>query len=138
MFQKLPSRATFIKLVHFLLAGLPSFLIAVPLNILFVRYCGWPMPAAYALVLVIQVTINFWICVNYVFNRDLSRSLPSLFVTFLAGILSARIMDWGIYSLLTWLGMNYILAQFLNVALFSILKFSFAKRTLEGTHSPSA
>jgi putative flippase GtrA len=127
-----PVPPSFLKLFKFLAIGIPAFLVAIPINYLLVEKLLWPKPAAYALVLVIQVTINFFACIYFVFQRDESTSLRSQFVLFMSGILSARVMDWGAYSLLTWLGMNYMLAQFLNVAIFSIAKFSFARRTIEG------
>ena len=124
---------SFFKLLKFLVVGLPAFLIAIPLNLILVEKLFWPKPAAYALVLVVQVTLNFFACIYFVFKRDASKSLRSQFILFMSGILSARVMDWGVYSLLTWLGMNYIVVQFLNVTLFSVLKFSFARRTIEGS-----
>jgi len=129
----IPSRSTLIGLSRFLLAGLPAFIMAVPLNMLLVDRLAWPKPAAYALVLVAQVSINFWICVKFVFTRDARRNLAGQFVTFLGGIMAARALDWTTYSIMTWIGVHYVIAQLLNVVVFSILKYSFAKRTIEGS-----
>ena len=131
------------KVLRFILFGIPAFLIAIPLNWFLVEKLLWPMPAAYALVLVAQVTINFFACSLFVFKRDESKSLRSQFVMFMSGILTARVLDWGIYTLLTWLGMNITLAQFLNVVVFSITKFTFARKAIEGnttqpTHNNAA
>jgi putative flippase GtrA len=121
-----------LKITRFILYGIPAFLIAIPLNYFLVQKLLWPKPAAYALVLVVQVTINFFACILFVFKRDESKSLRSQFVMFMSGILTARVLDWGIYTLLTWLGMNITLAQFLNVVVFSITKFTFARKAIEG------
>ncbi|BCX48299.1 hypothetical protein HAHE_22070 [Haloferula helveola] len=121
------------KLFRFLLVGIPAFLIAIPLNLLLVETLGWPKPAAYALVQVVQVGINFFACILFVFRRDTSRNLLSQFLLFVSGILAARILDWGLYSLLVKLvPFHYILLQLFNAGLFSVAKFVFARRVLEG------
>jgi putative flippase GtrA len=127
------SRAFFIKLFKFLAVGIPAFLIAVPLNWLLVDSLHWPKPVAYALVLIIQVTINFFACILFVFKRDTSKSLLSHFVLFMSGILTARALDWGLYTLLvSTTPIHYLIIQFSNVFLFSLAKFAFVRRTLEG------
>jgi len=121
------------KLLKFLAVGLPAFLIAIPLNLLLVESLHWPKPAAYALVLVVQVTINFFACILFVFKRDASRSMLSQFLVFMAGILAARVLDWGLYSILVKITpVHYIAFQLFNVIIFSLTKFSFARRTIEG------
>ncbi len=120
------------KLLKFLAVGIPAFLIAIPLNIYFVDYLHWPKPAAYALVLAIQITINFFACVFLVFKRDTSKNLASQFVLFMSGILAARVLDWGLYSLLVnVVPFHYIIIQVFNVILFSLAKFTFAKNVIE-------
>jgi len=121
------------KLLKFLAVGIPAFLIAIPLNIYLVDHLGWPKPAAYALVLLIQVTINFFACILFVFKRDESRSMAAQFTLFMSGILVARLLDWGLYSVLVnTVPVHYIAIQFFNVILFSLAKFTFARRTIEG------
>jgi putative flippase GtrA len=127
------------KLLKFLGVGIPAFLIAIPLNLLLVEKFLWPKPAAYALVLVIQVTINFFACVFFVFERDTSKSLGKQFLLFMSGILAARVLDWGLYSILVkTTPFHYIAIQFFNVIIFSLAKFSFARRTIEGKTSAPA
>ena len=83
--------------------------------------------------LVIQVTINFFACILFVFQRDTSKSLLSQFVIFMSGILAARVLDWGLYSILVkTTPIHYLIIQFANVILFSLAKFAFARRTFEG------
>jgi putative flippase GtrA len=121
------------KLLKFLAVGIPAFLIAVPLNWFLVETLGWPKPLAYALVLVVQVTINFFACIFFVFKRDESRSLFSQFILFMSGILAARVLDWGLYTLLVnTTPFHYLVIQLTNVILFSLAKFAFAKRAIEG------
>ena len=125
--------ATLLKLFKFLAVGIPAFLIALPLNYFLVEKLLWPKPAAYALVLVVQVTINFFACIFFVFKRDASRSLASQFAIFMSGILAARCLDWALYSLLVRITpFHYIAIQLFNVVVFSIAKFAFARRTIEG------
>jgi putative flippase GtrA len=124
--------AVFSKLIKFLAVGIPAFLIAIPLNVYLVDHLGWPKPAAYALVLAAQVTINFFACILFVFKRDTSKSMTSQFILFMSGILAARVLDWGLYSILVkTVPIHYIAIQFFNVVIFSVAKFSFARRTIE-------
>lgn len=124
---------TALKLLRFLAVGIPAFLIAIPLNWFLVEHLIWPKPAAYAVVLVVQVTINFFACILFVFKRDPSKNLAAQFLVFMSGILAARVLDWGLYSLLVkTTPIHYIAIQFFNVIIFSLAKFSFARRTIEG------
>ena len=121
------------KLLRFILFGIPAFLIAIPLNYFLVDSLHWPKSASYALVLLVQVTINFFICIRFVFKRDLSKNVASQFLVFMTGILAARVIDWGLYSLLVkTTTIHYLFIQFFNVIVFSLAKFSFARRTIEG------
>jgi putative flippase GtrA len=123
------------SLLKFLAAGGPSFLIALPLNCLLIERCGWPKPAAYALVLCFQVVINFFICTFVVFRRDVTKSLWAQFFVFMAGILSTRLLDWALFSIITHFFPHYLVVQIFNVVLFSLTKYAFAKRTIEGANS---
>ncbi len=126
-------RARFGRLFRFLAVGIPAFLVAIPLNWFLVDRLGWPKPGAYALVLVVQVTINFFACILFVFKRDTSRSLWSQFLLFMSGILAARVLDWALYSLLVRVTpIHYLVLQFANVVVFSVAKFLFARHALEG------
>ena len=121
------------KLGLFLVAGLPAFVVAVPLNHFLVNQCHWSKPLAYALVLVVQVSINFFACCMFVFKRDTKRSMWKQFLIFLSGISTARLVDWAAYSLMTvWMGVPMLAAQLFNVIVLSVLKFSFAQKTIEG------
>lgn len=123
----------FQRLPRFLLAGLPAFLIAIPLNWWLVEQAGWTKPAAYALVLVVQVTINFFACIAFVFRRDRSQALSRQFLLFMGGILVARALDWAFYRVLVeLLPIHYLLVQVLLVGIFSVAKFLMARRVLEG------
>ncbi len=121
------------KVARFTAYGIPAFIVAIPLNYLFVEGLQWSMPAAYALVLGIQVTLNFFICTLFVFKRDSSKSLRSQFCLFAAGILVFRALDWSLYSLLVKsTPIHYLAIQLFNTALFAFAKFAFARRTIEG------
>lgn len=121
------------KLALFLVAGLPAFVVAVPLNFFLVNQLQWSKPLAYAFVLIVQVTVNFFACCLFVFKRDTQRSMWKQFVIFLSGISTARLVDWAAYSAMTlWLHVPMLYAQLFNVVVLSVLKFSFAQKTIEG------
>lgn len=120
------------KLWLFLAVGLPGFLIAIPLNIFFVESLDLAIWLAYAIVLIIQVTINFFACLFFVFELDPSRGILKKYFSFIFGIGSARFLDWILYTVLTeGAGFNYILIQIFNVLIFSLAKFSFSRRVFE-------
>jgi putative flippase GtrA len=120
------------KILAFLLAGLPSFLLALPINYILVEYYKWPEILAYALVLLCQVTINFFLCRLIVFKEHNGKPLLTQFWLFFSGILGFRVADWVIYAFLvqTW-GFYYLGVQMTNIVLFSLLKFKFSERVIE-------
>ncbi|MBE0659208.1 MAG: GtrA family protein [Bryobacteraceae bacterium] len=121
------------KILKFLAAGLPAFLVAVPLNWLLVSWLGWPKPAAYALVLLVQVTVNFFACFYLVFERRTGRPTLAQYWRFVSGIAAFRAADWAAYTVLVeWVGVPYLAAQLLNVALFAVLKYRFSASVFEG------
>ncbi|HMP73586.1 MAG TPA: GtrA family protein [Kiritimatiellia bacterium] len=112
----------------FLGAGLPAFALALPLNFALVDGAGWPKPVAYAVVLIVQVTMNFFMCRWLVFKQAESSALLRQFVAFLAGIGGFRVLDWMVYAL--WVRMfpsYYLLIQVTNVILFSVMKYIYSK-----------
>lgn len=120
------------KLVRFLAAGLPAFLIALPLNVYLVTGLGWHQWVAYAIVLAVQVTINFFACTLFVFDRNKGRSLLAQFLEFFGIVASMRLLDWVAYVGWTGLlGMHFVAAQLVNVGLFALVKFLLAQRAIE-------
>ncbi len=121
-----------IKLGKFLLAGLPAFVLAVPFNWLLVTHWGWPKGPAYAVVLLVQVTINFFLCRWFVFEKTGDKSILAEFGAFVAGIAFFRLADWGVYYLLVnGVGLYYLAVQLANVVLFSVLKFLYTERVMQ-------
>lgn len=119
------------QLVRFLLAGLPSFVLAVPLNILFVEYVQMDKSLAYGIVLLCQVVANFFVCYYFVFEKGSDRPLLQQFWQFVVGIMAFRCGDWAVYSIATrYLPIHYVIIQVTNVIVFSLLKFGFAKRVM--------
>ena len=119
------------RFVKFLAVGLPSFLVAVPLNYVLASRLGVPKPIAYAFVLLFQVSVNFLLCRRFVFGGRNRRSVGGQFVQFMSGILSLRLLDWLIYSLAVhFLQVPYILMQLINIGCFSLLKYSVSLRVL--------
>jgi putative flippase GtrA len=119
------------RFVGFLAAGLPSFILAVPINYALVTYAEMPKPIAYALVLVLQVSVNFVMCRCFVFKERHDRSITVQFVQFLGSILAFRLLDWGLYAFaVDVLGVHFILMQLFNVGLFAVLKYWISSRIL--------
>lgn len=117
------------RLIKFLLAGFPAFLLALPLNFFLVKWLAFPKPGAYALVLVAQTTANFFMCRFFVFEVSASGNLWKSFTVFLHGILLFRLVDWALYSALTTqFHVPFLGVQLFNVGLFALLKFEFCRR----------
>ncbi len=117
-----------ITLVKFMAAGLPSFGLAVPANYLLVSHAHLDKPLAYAIVMVIQVTINFFMCRHFVFGGKSTGQFSRQFGAFFSGIMAFRVADWLLYVLLVnRAGIYYLAAQVLNVAVFGIAKFVFSE-----------
>lgn len=121
-----------IKLGSFLAAGLPAFALAVPLNWFLVSCLAWNEAVAYALVLVSQVMINFFMCRWFVFLDRKTTPLWTQFGQFLSGILLFRLADWALYVLLVSVfGFNFLIVQAVNIFLFTVLKFEFTQKVME-------
>lgn len=119
------------KFAKFMAVGLPAFALAVPLNYLFVRGVGLSKPLAYALVLVVQTTANFFLCRFLVFEKRSATPLLTEFAAFFTGVLGFRLADWLVYVLLVKVfGLYFMAVQIGNVVIFSVLKFLFVERIL--------
>ena len=131
------------KLFLFLAVGLPAFLVAFPLNFLLVDSCGLPKWLAYAIVLVVQVNINFPLCRWLVFEPDPDKSVGRQYVEFMGAVAFFRGLDWLFYTFcvealrfpLVIAGRDcyYLVYQFANVVIFSLAKFVFCRRAIEGS-----
>jgi len=132
----IPSGGVFrrgIKVGKFLTAGLPGIAIAIPLNLFLAKSLHWPPWSAYALVLFVQVSVNFLACRWFVFQKTGSLPVWRQYLLFLNGILLFRAGDWGMYSLLVGIFHFPILpVQLGNVVMFALMKFRFSERLMEG------
>ncbi len=125
-------RARLGKLVAFLAAGAPAFGLALGLNYLLVDRFRAPAAPAYAIVLVAQVTLNYFMCRWFVFRAAGRRARWGEYGLFTGGILAFRAVDWLLYVFLVkGLGVYYLVAQGLNVVVFALAKFLFAERVLD-------
>ena len=119
------------QLLKFLAVGVPAFLLALPVNYVLVDFAHFPKSLAYASVLVLQVTMNFFMCRWLVFEKVSTTKWYQDFTIFFTGIMFIRLLDWSVYMLLvSYTGLYYILAQVLNVFFFSVAKFLFSERVL--------
>ena len=118
-------------LFRFALAGLPSFLIAIPLNWFLVEQAELIKPVAYLLTLVLQVTINFFLLRRFVFVAEESGNIFMMYMKFVWGISFFRFLDWGLYTILVkYTDIHYLLIQFGNVLIFSVAKFLFSRKVM--------
>jgi putative flippase GtrA len=116
-------------MAKFLAVGVPAFCLALPLNYALVDMLGIGRPAAYAVTLVVQVTINFFLCRAFVFPRRGERSVGQEFVEFLGSILGFRTADWMTYVFLVEaVGLPFLAVQVANVAIFALAKYAVAER----------
>lgn len=130
------------KLFLFLAVGLPAFLIAFPLNFLLVDRCGLPKALAYAIVLIVQVNINFPLCRRFVFEPAPGKTVWRQYVEFMGAVAVFRGLDWLFYTFcvealrfpLVIAGRDcyYLAYQLVNVVIFSLAKFVFCRRAIEG------
>ncbi|MGI5867976.1 MAG: GtrA family protein [Kiritimatiellia bacterium] len=145
-------RATQTKLLRllreaflFLVVGVPAFIVAIPLNWALVEHLHVWKPLSYAFVLVIQVSINFFLCRRFVFTPSATKSIGRQYAEFMGSVSIFRGGDFLLYSILTsWIDARhpafteaypqyYITIQILNVIVFSLAKFIFCKKAIEGT-----
>ena len=131
-------------LVKFLASGFPALVLALVLNGILVEKAKLPIAAAYAIVLVMQTTINFFLCRYWVFEGSGGRKIANSFILFATGILVIRFLDWMAYNfLVSRMGLYFLAAQGVNVVVFALVKFEFsrrlfaAKRVLENVSTES-
>ncbi|MBL7906281.1 MAG: GtrA family protein [Bacteroidales bacterium] len=126
------SKKLVIQLLSFGLAGLPSFLIAIPLNWLLVEYMFMQKPVAYMITLFFQVTANFIMLRIFVFRERTEERVLKTYFRFLYGIAFFRLLDWGLYTLLVkYTEIYYLVVQIGNVVIFSLAKFFYSKKIME-------
>ena len=120
------------KYVRFLVAGLPGLFVAFPLNWFLVVRMEWPFFAAYALVLIVQVSVNFMFCRWFVFDVQASSSVARQYLFFVSGILLYRVADWLLYVVLVhFLSRYFFVVQVFNALVFSVLKFKYSSKVME-------
>ena len=120
------------KFVLFLIVGLPAFFVAIPANYVFVEQFSISKPIAYAWVLVMQVTINFFMLRRFVFEQIENASIIKQFLKFIIGISIFRLCDWLLYYLVVeFTSIYYLIVQISNVIIFSVAKYFYSKMILE-------
>jgi putative flippase GtrA len=125
-------RKLLIQLVKFGIAGLPAFLVAMPLNWFLVEEIRLLKPAAYFITLFFQVTVNFILLRLFVFKGETVKNVLSVYLQFLWGIAFFRLLDWGLYTFLVQnTEIHYLLVQIGNVVIFSLAKFVYSKKIME-------
>ncbi len=123
----------FKKISLFLIYGIPGLLVGLAANFALVEILNANYALAYAIALLLQVTINFIVLRQSLFKEHKHNSVIRSYLLFLAGISVFRIIDWLLYLFLVdRLAWNFLLAQMFNAALFAVLKFHYSKRSFTG------
>lgn len=131
-FTKYTYKKLFKELFQFFLAGLPSFVLAVPLNWLLVEVAAIPKPISYLVCLFFQVTMNYVLLRKFVFTNGKHEKFVPQYLKFLSGISFFRFLDWALYSfLVSYTSIYYLFVQIGNVFLFSMFKFVFTKLLMD-------
>lgn len=121
-----------LQLSKFLFAGLPSFIIALPLNWFLVEKVELIKPISYIITLFFQVTVNFFFLRKYVFVNGQKNRLLISYIKFLSGISFFRLLDWGFYVFLVEsTTLHYLVIQISNIIIFSLFKFFFSKKIMD-------
>lgn len=121
------------KISLFLVYGIPGLLIGLAANFAMVEILNANYALAYAIALLVQVTINFVVLRQTLFREHKNNSVIRSYLLFLAGISGFRIVDWLLYIFLVdGLGWNFLLAQIFNAGLFAVLKFRYSRRAFAG------
>ena len=125
-------KGLFLQIVKFGLAGLPAFLVAIPLNWFLVEKVLLQKPVAYLITLLFQVMVNFVFLRLFVFKGETQGNLLKTFFKFLWGIAFFRLLDWGLYTILVQnTHIHYLIIQIGNVIIFSFAKFFYSKKIME-------
>lgn len=134
--------AAVLPIFKFLLAGLPGFILAIPLNFLLVDFCDLAKWGAYLIVLFMQVNMGFAICRWKVFTASKTKPVMRQYWEFLGAVAVFRTLDAISYSFMVsklpfafMVGNRncyYLVYQLANVVIFSVAKFVFCRRAIEG------
>ena len=120
------------KYLKFLLLGLPSFSLAIFMNILMVEYIKINKSTSYSLITFLQIITNFYLLNKYIFNINKNKSKVISFLLYAFGILTIRTFDWIIYTkLVTYFSNLYVVIQILITGFFSLLKFQYLKYIMD-------
>jgi len=121
------------QILKFVVFGLPMFAASIGINIFMVETLHWPKWLSYAIALYVQVTVNFFICRWFIFSPSKTKSIWRQYVGFMSVVAVFRLLDWATYTVLvSTTQIHYIVIQCANVVVFSLAKFYFSKRTIEG------
>mgnify|MGYP001174468083 FL=1 len=120
------------KYFLFLSVGIPSYIIALLLNLILVEHLNISIVISYIPVLFLQVIINFVLNLKFVFKENRSKNFYIKMKNFMLLILLVRLLDWVFFVILTqYFIVWYIFAQLINVAIFSFIKFLVSIRIFE-------
>ncbi len=120
------------KIILFFLVGIPSYVLAVVLNYYLVEFTNISILISYLLVLILQVIINFFLNLNYVFKSSSSENTLLKFKHFSFSIIAVRILDWSLFALIISLfDIWYIFVQTSNILVFGLMKYVLSKKIFE-------
>ena len=84
------------KFLLFLIVGLPSYILGIGLNYYLVEFLKINLYFSYAIILIIQIIINFYLNLKFVFYEN-NKESKKKFLKFFIVIINFRIIDWIVY-----------------------------------------
>lgn len=119
------------RIFYFFLAGLPAFLISLALNWIFVSRLNFSISLSYGLVLVIQISINFFLCDKFVFDDFNKTNKFIKFIKFLIIIIFFRLLDFICYLIMVnFFNFYFLFVQIINTIFIGLFKYLFVKRVM--------
>jgi putative flippase GtrA len=119
------------RIFYFFLAGLPSFLISIALNWIFVFILNFSVSLSYGLVLVMQISINFFLCDKFVFDDFKKTNKLKKFINFMIIIIFFRLLDFICYLIMVnFFSFYFLFVQIINTIFFGLFKYLFVKRVM--------
>jgi putative flippase GtrA len=111
------------RYLKFILSGLPSFILALPLNYFLVTAINIDHEISYAIVILFQVAINYVLSMLFVFDVENVISATNL-IHFVVVVGIFRLVDWWLYVFfINYTDLYFLFIQFQNVLILSVVKY---------------
>lgn len=118
------------RVIYFGISGLPGFVIAIGLNYTLVDLLNLNVYGSYIVVLIVVSLMNYFIIDKYIFpDQNKKNSTLKKFTGFAAVIVTSRVLEWMMYSLIVYhTNIYYIFIQIFVSTLFVFIKYFILKK----------